>query len=147
MELFAELAMIRTHQAFGVLSPAEHTPRVTVDRLVVERERWRTEPGELSFAWETDEWRRFRSVGQWRERHGMPQHVFVQTSRNTKPTYVDLAAPVLVDLLARTIRRAADRAEPVVVSEMLPAPDQLWLPDAAGRRYTSELRLVAINRV
>jgi hypothetical protein len=146
MELFAELVMLRAHQAFGVLSPAEHTPRISIDRLVVERERWRTEASELSFAWETDEWRRYRLVGQWRERHGMPQHVFLQTSRSTKPTYVDLAAPVLVDVLARTIRRAADRGEPVVVSEMLPGPEQVWLPDGSGRRYTCELRLVAINR-
>jgi hypothetical protein len=146
MALFAELVMIRTHQAFGVLPPAPHTPRLTIDRLVVERERWRMAPGELAFAWETDEWRRFESVRRWREHHGMPQHVFVQTSRNTKPTYVDLAAPVLVDVLARTVRRAADRGQPISVSEMLPGPDEVWLPDAAGRRYTCEFRLVAIDR-
>ena len=28
---------------------------------------------------------------------------------------------------------------------MLPGPDQLWLADAEGRRYTSELRLVAVD--
>jgi hypothetical protein len=30
---------------------------------------------------------------------------------------------------------------------MMPRPDQLWLPDAHGRRYTSELRLVALDLV
>jgi len=133
-------------RAFGMLSPADHTPRISIDRLVVERERWRAEAAELSFAWETDEWSRFRSVGRWRERNGMPQHVFVQTSRGAKPAYVDLAAPVLVDVLARTVRRAAGRGERITVSEMLPAPDQVWLPDGSGRRYTCELRLVAIHR-
>jgi len=28
---------------------------------------------------------------------------------------------------------------------MLPAPDQTWLPDAEGNRYTSELRMVAVD--
>jgi hypothetical protein len=28
---------------------------------------------------------------------------------------------------------------------MLPDPDHAWLPDAEGRRYTSELRLVAVD--
>jgi len=31
------------------------------------------------------------------------------------------------------------------MTEMLPGTDELWLQDAAGRRYTSELRLVAIH--
>ena len=28
---------------------------------------------------------------------------------------------------------------------MLPAPDQLWLTDPDGRRYTCELRVVAVD--
>ena len=28
---------------------------------------------------------------------------------------------------------------------LLPALDQLWLPDAEGRTYTSELRMVAVD--
>ena len=32
----------------------------------------------------------------------------------------------------------------VVVSEMLPGPGESWLPDAAGERYSSELRIVAV---
>ena len=31
-------------------------------------------------------------------------------------------------------------------SEMLPGPDACWLTDDDGRRYTSELRLVAVDR-
>jgi hypothetical protein len=29
---------------------------------------------------------------------------------------------------------------------MLPTPEDCWLPDAAGNRYTSELRLVCVDR-
>jgi len=31
----------------------------------------------------------------------------------------------------------------VTLSEMLPTPEQVWLPDAAGHTYTSEFRMVA----
>jgi hypothetical protein len=31
----------------------------------------------------------------------------------------------------------------MTVVEMLPAPDEAWLTDAEGQRYTAELRLVA----
>jgi hypothetical protein len=34
----------------------------------------------------------------------------------------------------------------VTVTEMLPAPDQTWLTDAKGRRYTAELRMVAVDQ-
>jgi hypothetical protein len=40
-------------------------------------------------------------------------------------------------------RRAGGDEVSVVVTEMLPTPDQAWLPDSAGRRYFSELRLHA----
>jgi hypothetical protein len=29
---------------------------------------------------------------------------------------------------------------------MLPGPHELWLSDAAGQRYTTELRMVAVDR-
>jgi hypothetical protein len=34
----------------------------------------------------------------------------------------------------------------VTVAEMLPAPDQTWLTDARGQRYTAELRVVAVDQ-
>ena len=52
-------------------------------------------------------------------------------------------------MLARNVRRAqrhSGDSAPVTVTEMLPSPDQLWLTDAEGRRYTSELRVCAVDR-
>lgn len=54
---------------------------------------------------------------------------------------------------ARVRRRCRPTAEsgpasaPITLTEMLPAPDQTWLPDAEGRRYTGELRIVALDLV
>jgi hypothetical protein len=144
MVFFGELVMVRAHRAFGVSAPAPHTPRLTVDRLVVERETWRFAPRDPAFAWIAGEHERFRAARRWREDRGLPRYVFVRTARDAKPLYADFDSPVLIDLLSRAVRRAADDGEDVTISEMLPGPEHAWLPDAQGRRYTSELRLVAI---
>jgi hypothetical protein len=34
----------------------------------------------------------------------------------------------------------------VTITEMLPAPEQAWLTDAQGMRYTAELRMVAADQ-
>jgi hypothetical protein len=55
---------------------------------------------------------------------------------------------VLVNLFAKHIRQtqAAGHAE-FTVTEMLPDLDQLWLTDRQGRRYSSELRIIAYDRL
>jgi hypothetical protein len=63
-----------------------------------------------------------------------------------KPVYVDFASPAYVEILAKIVRRTARAGEAdqlIAVSEMLPAHGQLWLSDAEGQRYTSELRVIA----
>jgi hypothetical protein len=70
--------------------------------------------------------------------------VFVKVATEIKPCYVDLTSPVFASLLCTLVRSAhasGGRDVPMVVTEMLPTPDQAWVPDASGRRYFSELRL------
>jgi hypothetical protein len=64
-----------------------------------------------------------------------------------KPIYVDFDSPVLTRILCRQLRRASAGfpGRPVRFTEMLPGPDDCWLADQDGRRYTSELRLVAVD--
>jgi hypothetical protein len=73
--------------------------------------------------------------------------VFVRSPLDRKPIYVDLESPVLLRVLARFVRPAADRTPgaPIAFTEMLPNPDECWLRDANGR-YTSELRIVAVDK-
>ena len=70
-----------------------------------------------------------------------------QTRVERRPFYLDLESPVLVEILAKAIRRAAEEipGASISVSEMLPDHDQLWLPDAQGNHYTCELRLVVLD--
>ena len=66
-----------------------------------------------------------------------------------KPFFVDLASLLSIDLLARFIHQSQMTCSGdtlVSVTEMLPDPDHLWLSDSAGNRYTSELRLVAVDQ-
>jgi hypothetical protein len=75
--------------------------------------------------------------------------VFVRFTGEPKPVYADLTSLASIDLISRSLRRARRHAgadATVTVVEMLPAPDQAWLTDAQGLRYTSELRMVAVDQ-
>lgn len=88
----------------------------------------------------------FVGARRWAADVGLPRFVFVRVPGELKPFFVDLDSLTYVNVPAGRLRRAAGSPEPVVVSEMLPGPDELWLPDAAGRRYGAELRVVAVDR-
>ena len=82
----------------------------------------------------------------------MPRFLFAKVPGQAKPFLVDRDAPLSLRNLARLVRRAvADAvpagplAAPVTFVEMLPTPDELWLVDAQGRSFTSELRVVAVD--
>jgi hypothetical protein len=74
--------------------------------------------------------------------------VFVVSPTEPRPFYVDFDSPVYVTIFAKAVRRLA-RQDPdarLRISEMLPNPEQTWLTDDQGERYTSELRLVAFTQ-
>ncbi|WP_416906376.1 lantibiotic dehydratase [Micromonospora echinospora] len=146
VEVFADLVAANLMPHFRLLSPAPHRPRVAIDRLVVSRESWTVPAGGVDFAGDPDEARRFVRARSWAKRLGLPRHVFLRCTGERKPVHVDLASLASVEVLCRAVRRArrtgGDAAE-VSVTEMLPDPEQLWLTDADGRRYSAELRLVA----
>ncbi|QUQ64540.1 lantibiotic dehydratase [Kutzneria sp. CA-103260] len=133
---------------FTVRPDADHSPRITVDRMTMARETWRFAAGDedLGFAEEKIEARRFVRAGQWRRRHGLPRFVFVVSPAEPRPYYVDFDSPVYVAIFAKSLRRLArrDPSAKVRISEMLPDPTQTWLTDAEGSRYTAELRFVAV---
>jgi hypothetical protein len=135
-------------QQFRILGPGAHRPRVTVDGLVINRESWTFPAAAVPFATSTDEAQRYRQLRAWATEHDLPRHVFVRCTGERKPIYADLTGLASADLLARSIRRAVRHGDDptVTVAEMLPGPDDLWLADADGRRYTAELRIVAVNR-
>lgn len=128
---------------FGLLAPAPHTPRVVVDSVVVARETWRFDASDLAPLNATTPFARFAAVRRWARRHGLPRHCFFKLPTEPKPCYVDFESAVYVEMFARMAAGASGLA----CSEMLPRADEAWLLDADGRRYTSELRIAAVDPV
>jgi hypothetical protein len=121
---------------FRLLPRIPHTPRITIDDLVVARETWSFAPDQLAFTAVTG-LDRFMQARRWAREHNLPRFVFARLPPEAKPHFVDLASPHSIDLFARHVRSA----QSVEVSEMLPAIDETWLQDNAGRSYTAELRV------
>jgi hypothetical protein len=133
--------------AFRMMRPADHAPRVTIDRLVVARESWVIQPDAMTFAFEKTPQARFLGARRWARELDLPRFVFAKSPVEVKPIYVDLESSIFVDIFAKTIRRNRDHASgasPIKITEMLPGLDETWLEDATGARYTSELRIVAV---
>jgi len=127
---------------FKLLPRRPHTPRVTLDGLVISRERWHLPPADLrELTEEAPEAERVKRVNAWAGRLGVPRHAFATVPHEPKPIYVDFSSPILVDNFVRLLLKATSLG----LSEMLPAHDDLWLPDAEGNLYTCELRLAAVD--
>jgi hypothetical protein len=129
--------------------PAGHLPRVSVDRLVVLRESWSVPVAAVGFATGKDEAARFLGARRWARQLGLPRFVFVRVPGETKPFYLDLESPPYVETLAWAVRAAVRRGDgerSMLVTEMVPRPDEVWLPDPEGRGCCCELRLVLFDR-
>jgi hypothetical protein len=148
-EVVAEGLVRASINAFKIVRPAAHSPRVTIDRLIVSRESWHVPASEVEFAHEKDEASRFNAARRWAQSRNMPRFVFVKSPVEVKPFYVDFQSPTFINIFARVVRRTLQSEQPdhiLRISEMLPTLEQLWLPDAEGRLYTSELRIVAVDQ-
>lgn len=134
---------------FQPFAPAPYRPRVSIDRFVLAREQWRVPGDELAWPTTANEADRYREVRRWARGLGLPRHVFIRVVGERKPFYVDLTSPLMLNMIASTLRTAGrERAgSAVTITEMYPGPDELWVPHSAGgRRSTSELRMVLVDR-
>jgi hypothetical protein len=147
LEVAGDALSVLVADALRPLGGARHAPRLTIDALVVSREAWTLRAGDVSWAFVKDEQQRYAGARRWRSSLALPERVFARVPVERKPAAVDFRSLPLVNLLAKIIRRTA--AEPgdqdVTVTETLPGVEHLWLGDAAGERYTAELRLVAVR--
>ena len=107
----------------------EGSGRAQIGRLVVRRASWSAP--ELPATPD--------DLAAWARERGLPRRVFARSPLERKPKYVDFESPSL----RRSLVRFA-RGGPLEFTEMLPGPDECWLPSEAGR-HTSELRVVALD--
>ena len=149
LEVVGDLLSAVVVQTFHPLPRGAHAPRVSIDDLVVSRESWTLPAAEPPFADTADERLRYAQARAWAASHQLPRYVFLRFAGERKPIYADLTSLASIDLIARALRRcrrAAGAEATVSVVEMLPTPDQAWLADAQGRRYSAELRMVVTDQ-
>ncbi len=142
-EVLGEFLTALVANRFSVRAPAAHQPRLLLDDVVIARETWHVPAADLPHDPAPDY--RHRRLRDRLAELGTPRWAFVRTPDQLKPYLVDRNAPLSLRNLARGVRRsaAADPTADVVFTEMLPAPDELWLTGPSGLRHTSELRVVA----
>ena len=79
---------------------------------------------------------------QWAAVHQMPSKLFYKSKEEVKPVYLDLDSPISIEIFASI----AHGASAISFSEMLPLPEETWLRDDANQSYTSEIRLVFVDK-
>ena len=125
-------------RSFTLLPEEEHTPRVTVGRMVLRREGWSIPAAEIP--------ERGKDAAAFARDRGMPRRVFMKSPLERKPMYLDTESPVLSRILCRQARHARETpGARMEFTEMLPAPEECWLADADDERYVAELRMVAVD--
>lgn len=144
LTVVGEFLAFLTKPNFGLSPQWPHIPRVTIGRMTVTRETWRVPASALTphARGVSDPLEAVRAV--MREL-GVPRHCFWREGPGIKPLYLDAESPVLVRLLADAVR-TADAEDSFCFTEMLPGPDDLWLEDGQGARYTSELRITVAEQ-
>jgi hypothetical protein len=149
MDIFSDIPTLSIWNGFSLLPSANYQPRITIDSLVVVRESWTFAPADLEFAFEKTDTERFVAARRWARDLAIPRFAFFKSSSERKPLFADFDSPLYVDLFAAAVRNCEDDVsgkQEIMVSEMLPAIEQAWLPDANDRHYTSELRMVIVDR-
>jgi hypothetical protein len=142
------------HQTFGqprVVPPpgwttGAHTPRLRIGKVVVQRERWQVSRTDLfAGSYAGDSPALLADYRRAARRLGLPRYLFARAAGERKPVFVDGHSWFLVQLLYHLFRDDVHGDREVVLTEMLPAPDQLWLAGPAGR-FCAELRFTLYHQ-
>ena len=120
------------------LDMGSHTPELTWNGVVVQRERWNPDPKVMkSMLKPKTESDRYRKVVEFFDAMGYPEKCFIKFKGERKPVYLDLGSPLLVKVFLNLLHRQPQ----ITVSAMQPNPDGLWLVNG-DTKHTSELRCV-----
>jgi len=147
IDVLSEYIAAAAMNAFKPFAYGAHSPRITIDSLVVSRESWSVRATDLEWVHAMDPLERYAGAVAWKRIVGLPRRAFYRSIAADKPVFLDFASPVLVEMLAATVRKAvkADSESSISLSEMLPDLGYHWLPDNAGNLYCSEVRLVIVD--
>lgn len=117
-----------------------HLPRVSVDGAIWFRESWRVPTAPWQPYWASNTAGALLKAGMRLQRTlGLPRYIFVRSPSEPKPYFCDLHSIPSCELL----RSLGLRAQELVMTEMFPDFDHLWLDLPTGR-YSAELRLALL---
>lgn len=116
------------------------TPRVEIDGTVLTRARWELDAAELSSVLAGRRGADLMTAAQIvRAEHGLPERCFVRVASERKPFFVDLANLFALEQLVTLVSSGGK----VVLSEVLPRPEQWWLRGPGTRSNEWRMTLVA----
>jgi Lantibiotic dehydratase, N terminus len=145
LEFFGEFLSALAVSQFRMSGDGRYEARVSIDDLVVRRRGWYFTAADLPGGVISRRGYHWRVLADHLAAAGLPRYLFAKSPLEPKPFFVDVRSPLLVTNLARSWRRMPEH-ERLEIREMLPGPEELWLTDSSGQRYTAELRLVAVDR-
>lgn len=145
-QLYLPLADLAGHPPLAALSapPVVHAqfvdgdeqPEIRLGDAVYQRKRWRMPAPDIR---RSDPAARYTQLRRLARRYDLPRFTYLRTERARKPYVLDTRSPFAAELLAHV----AESGEPIQLEPMQPGPDELWLTDTDGLRYTCELRTMA----
>ncbi|MCD9188124.1 MAG: lantibiotic dehydratase family protein [Pyrinomonadaceae bacterium] len=146
--VFADILSGICTNLFKMIEQTEHTPRITIDQLVVRREAWRLAFSELSFAFPKESHERFLEAQIFRRQRNLPKEVFIKITGEIKPFYLNFESPHLVENVCKNIKNQFEQNEAgsAVFSELLPSFENLWFTNRKNEHFTSEFRFVFVDK-
>lgn len=134
---------------------APQMPRLRCGRVIVQRRSWTVAAAELGAGNFTGVSRELVvAVERLRATKNWPRYVYIRPSepslrrsgaegrdKDTKPVFIDLESYLFLEIFHRWLTKAGE----LEVTEMLPAPDDLWWREGDGA-YTCELRTLVLPK-
>lgn len=119
-----------------VIHLSKHTPRIEINGVIFQRERWELGEEELEgLRNQKDLFGIFVEMQQLRDKYQLPRYVFFKVNSEKKPFFFDFENFFAIELLHSLLKKN----ESVTFIEMEPSPNHLWLKDEEGR-YCFEMR-------
>jgi len=132
-----------------------HTPRLRCGRVIVQRRAWMVSAEEMGAGNFSGLSRDLvLATERLRATKDMPRFVYIRPTeqalrrsgvegrdKDTKPVFIDFENYMFLEIFHRWLMKSGE----LEITEMLPAPDDLWWREADGRR-TFELRTLIIPR-
>ena len=117
-------------------SLGRHTPRIEIEGVVYQRERWAFASSEWHELLTGDDLETFSRAQRLKQAYALPDWVYIRGSSERKPYLVDLRNFFCVELVCSILKKN----EHLLIEEMLPTPQQLWLHSPVGR-HSCEFRM------